>query len=92
MFLLFYFIIIIIYFLDFLHFFNILYFFNILHFLNFLYILLFIFFLILFFCCALAVVALQGSISEKALFRKLAMGRCPRYIRVRPQRLIVPWR
>ena len=49
-------------------------------------------FLILFFCCALAVVALQGSISEKALFRKLAMGRCPRYIRVRPQRLIVPWR
>ena len=49
-------------------------------------------FLILFFSCTLAVVALQGSISEKALFRKVAMGRCPRYIRVRPQRLIVPWR
>ena len=49
-------------------------------------------FLILFFAFAMAVVALQGSISEKALFRKMAMSRCPQYIKVKPQRLIGSWK
>lgn len=49
-------------------------------------------FLILFFACAMAVVALHGSISEKALFRKTAMTRCPQYIKVKPQRLVGSWK
>lgn len=49
-------------------------------------------FLILFFACAAAVVALQGVIGEKALFRKAAMSRCPQYIHVRPQRLLGSWK
>ena len=49
-------------------------------------------FLILFFASAMAVVALQGSIGEKALFRKMAMSRCPQYIKVKPQKLIGSWK
>lgn len=49
-------------------------------------------FLILFFACAMAVVALQGSISEKSLFRKRAMTKCPQYIKVKPQRLVGSWK
>ena len=49
-------------------------------------------FLVLFFGCASLVVALQGSISEKALFRKMASFRYPRYIHVKPKRLISGWR
>lgn len=49
-------------------------------------------FLILFFLCAMAVVAVQGSISEKALFRKLSMTRCPEYIHVKPQKMVGLWK
>lgn len=49
-------------------------------------------FLILFFACAAAVVAMQGVIGEKALFRRAAMSRCPQYIHVRPERLLGSWK
>ena len=49
-------------------------------------------FLVLFFGCAALVVALQGRISEKALFRKMASFRYPQYIHVKPKRLISGWR
>ncbi len=49
-------------------------------------------FLVLFFGCAALVVALQGSISEKALFRKIASRRYPRYIHVRPTKIISGWK
>ncbi len=49
-------------------------------------------FLVLFFGCAALVVALQGSISEKALFRKMASRRYPRYIHVRPTKIISGWK
>ena len=45
-------------------------------------------FLVLFFVCAALVLALQARLGEKALFRKLAMSRCPQYIHVRPQKLL----
>lgn len=44
-------------------------------------------FLFLFFFCAALVVSLQTRTGEKALFRKVAMLKCPQYIHVRPQKL-----
>ncbi len=44
-------------------------------------------FLFMLFVSAALVIGLQTSIGEKALFRKVAMLKCPQYIHVRPQRL-----
>lgn len=49
-------------------------------------------FFVLFFSCALFIIALQGGISEKEFFTKFAMIRCPKCIRVKPQRLRRLWK
>ena len=44
-------------------------------------------FLALFFLSAALVVALQARLGEKALFRRVAMLKCPQYIHVKPCKL-----
>lgn len=46
-------------------------------------------FLMLFFVCAAFVLALQSRFGERAFFRKIAMSRCPRYIHVKPRKLLL---
>lgn len=49
-------------------------------------------FFLLFFSCVITAIAIQGAISEKELFTKIAMSRCPECIRVKPQRLKRLWK
>lgn len=49
-------------------------------------------FLILFFAGAAVVISIQGRISEKNLFNKLAMTRCPQYIHVKPIKHLKRWK
>ena len=49
-------------------------------------------FFILFFSCAMAVIGIQNAVGEKELFCRIAMYRCPDYIRVKPGKTIRKWK
>lgn len=49
-------------------------------------------FFVLFFASAMVLIAIQSSVSEKDLFIKVSMTRCPHGIRVKPKRLVRGWK
>lgn len=49
-------------------------------------------FFILFFTCAMILVSVQSSLSDKELFSKIAMTKCPHGIRVKPKRILRIWK